>query len=84
MGIATPLDVFISYFVTHKFTIYIQNQIWPNIGNSGVNSYFVQEGLGIKYQLFDGFELEGLHTNFVYGKSAGAGQTFNIGIRFLN
>ncbi len=84
MGIAIPLDVFVSYFVTHKFTVYLQNQLWPSIGSSGVDSYFVQEGVGVKYQLFDGFELEGLYTKFMLGKNSGAGQTFNIGIRFLN
>lgn len=84
MGVALPLDVFLSYFVTHKFTVYLQNQIWPNIGSSGLDSYFVQEGLGIKYQLFDGFELEGLYTDFLLGKNSGAGKTFNIGVRFLN
>ncbi|MCO6499430.1 MAG: hypothetical protein J5I47_03515 [Vicingus serpentipes] len=83
-GVAIPLDVFASYFATSKLTFYIQNQLWPSLGNDGLSSYFLQEGLGIKYQLFSGVELEGLYTQFLLGKNSGAGQTFNLGVRILN
>lgn len=84
MGIATPIDLFISYFPTKKITIYIQNQFWPSLGNEGLSSYFVQEGLGIKYQLAKGVELETSYTAFIIGKDTGAGQTFNLGVRILH
>ena len=83
-GVAIPLDVFASYFATSKLTLYLQNQFWPSLGSDGLSSYFLQEGLGVKYQLFPGVELEGLYTQFLWGENTGAGETFNIGIRVLN
>jgi hypothetical protein len=82
-GIATPFDLFVSYFPNKKFTIYLQNQFWPSIGSEGLSSYFIQEGLGVKYQLAKGIELESSYTMFVAGEDTGAGQTFNIGVRIL-
>jgi hypothetical protein len=83
-NVAIPLDLFLSYFPTKKITVYLQNQIWPTIGEKGISSYFVQEGLGLKYQLFKGVELETSYTLFVIGDNSGAGQTFNLGIRILH
>ena len=83
-NIATPFDLFLSYFPTKKITIYLQNQLWPTVGNKGISAYFVQEGLGLKYQLFKGIELETSYTMFVIGDNTGAGQTFNLGIRILH
>jgi len=83
-GVATPVDLFVSYFPNKKLTIYLQNQFWPSIGNEGLSSYFVQEGLGVKYQLFNGVELEGSYTAFILGQDTGAGQTFNFGVRILH
>jgi len=83
-GIATPVDLFISYFPSKKFTIYLQNQFWPSLGSEGLSSYFLQEGLGVKYQLAKGVELETSYTAFIIGKETGAGQTFNLGVRILH
>ena len=83
-GIATPVDLFISYFPSKKVTFYLQNQFWPSLGNAGISSYFVQEGLGIKYQLGKGLELESSYTAFIIGKDTGAGKTFNLGLRILH
>jgi hypothetical protein len=83
-NVATPLDLFLSYFPTKKITVYLQNQIWPTIGEKGISSYFVQEGLGLKYQLFKGVELETSYTLFFIGDNSGAGQTFNLGVRILH
>ena len=83
-NIATPFDLFLSYFPTKKITIYLQNQIWPTVGDKGISSYFVQEGLGLKYQLFRGVELETSYTMFIVGENSGAGQTFNLGVRILH
>ena len=83
-SVATPLDLFISYFPNKKFTIYLQNQFWPSFGNDGLSSYFVQEGLGLKYLAFKGVEFETSYTGFVLGENSGAGQTVNLGIRILH
>ena len=50
-----------------------------------MNSYFIQSGLGGKYQLIPGrLELEALYTNFWIGSDQeGAGQTFNFGVRVI-
>ncbi len=84
MALATPFDLFISYFPTKKITIYLQNQVWPSINTKGLSSYFVQEGLGLKYQIFKGVEAEVAYTNFILGDNTGAGQTFNLGLRILH
>ena len=42
-----------------------------------------QIGGGLKYQLTTNFSFELLYTNFVTASSGGAGQTFNLGLRFL-
>lgn len=83
MGVAVPLDVFLSYFATKKLTIYMQNQIWPSLGSEGLSSYFYQSGLGVKYLFFPGVEVEALYTKFLFGENSGAGETMNLGVRIL-
>ena len=83
-NLAVPVDLFLSYFPSKKITIYLQNQLWLTIGDDGLSSYFLQEGLGLKFQLFKGVELETSYTSFVIGESAGAGQTYNFGVRILH
>lgn len=80
-----PIDVFFSYFPTSRFTLYIQHEIWPTLNNQFVfSSYFLQAGLGVKYQVIPGLiELETSYTNFYYGWNSGAGQTYNFGIRII-
>lgn len=82
-NVSTPIDIFGSYFATNKLTFYVQNQFWPSLGSEGISSFFVQSGAGVKYQLFKGFEVEGLYTKFVYGQNTGAGETFNVGFRVI-
>ena len=83
MGVAVPLDVFASYFATKKLTLYVQNQFWPSLGSEGLSSYFYQSGLGLKYLIFKGVEVEGLYTKFLFGENSGAGETYNLGLRIL-
>ena len=80
-----PIDVFFSYFPSKKLTLYVQNEIWPTLNHNGqFSSYFIQGGLGVKYQLIQGLlELESSYTNFYYGWNSGAGQTFNVGLRII-
>ncbi len=96
--VETPIAGFISYFPTSRITIYGQTEFWPkhiedNFLDNGTsdntfsafNTYFVQSGLGGKYQLIPGLlELEALYTNFWIGSPGeGAGQTFNFGLRVI-
>jgi hypothetical protein len=83
MGVAVPIDLFLSYFATKKITFYMQNQYWPSLGDDGISSYFYQSGLGAKYLISNGIEVEGLYTKFLFGENSGAGETFNLGLRIL-
>ncbi|MDQ3142732.1 MAG: DUF547 domain-containing protein [Bacteroidota bacterium] len=85
IGIATPVSAFLSYFPTNRWTFYFQNEFYPTYGKTGSSSYFLQQGMGIKYQLIKGImELESLYTRFTLGKNSGAGETYNFGIRIIH
>lgn len=77
----TPASVFFSYFPTMKSTIYTQVQYSPTVTNWP--EYFLQTGFGGKYQLFKALQIELSYTNFVLGHTAGAGATFNFGLRYI-
>lgn len=82
---SNPVDVFFSYFPTKRITIYFENEFWPSFGEDGISSWFRQEGIGMKFQIIRGFlEAEGLYTKFTMGKNAGAGETYNLGLRFIH
>lgn len=85
VSVSSPADIFLSYFPTKRLTIYIQQEFWPNYGSKGINSWFRQEGIGAKYQIIKGkLETETSYTRFSMGKSAGAGATYNFGLRFIH
>ncbi|MCF6360036.1 MAG: hypothetical protein L3J29_04660 [Cyclobacteriaceae bacterium] len=80
-----PTKAILSYFPTQRVTLYLLNELMTQFGETDfVESYYFQLGPGIKYQLVPGkVEIEGLYTNFVAGKSQGAGSTFNLGLRVI-
>lgn len=89
-----PTSVFLSYFPTERSTIYIMSQYAPEFvrlpnepidGSSRNNydSYFLQVGGGAKYQITDHIQLEFLYTNFAASQNAGAGATWNLGIKYI-
>lgn len=77
----TP-GLFLSYFPSSKFTILglVQHSQLLDLGNDFTQN-FTALGGGVKYQLTDELNIEGLYTNFVRGNDTGLGQTFNIGLR---
>ncbi len=84
INLATPVDVFLSWFPSKRVTVYIQNEFWPSYNEIGISSWFRQEGVGLKFQLIPGLlETEVLYTKFTMGVNAGAGQTFNFGVRII-
>ncbi len=78
-----PVKAFLSYYPTEKLTLYGMHEISTRFFSGG-NAYYFHAGAGIKYQLFDFMEIEGLATTFYLGKNSGAGNTFNLGFRFIN
>jgi hypothetical protein len=83
-SVSSPLDIFVSYFPTERFTLYMQQGFWPNYGQNGIASWFRQEGFGAKYQIIHGkLEIEASYTKFTMGRDQGAGATYNFGIRFM-
>ena len=88
----TQTSIFYSYFPTSRWTIYGMTEYFPthyDFGNDRSEAffaYFLQSGLGIKYQLVPNLiELEALYTNFWNGSEfKGAGETINLGIRVIH
>lgn len=77
---------FLSYFPSSKFTIQALVQHFQLVALTEDN--FEQDqtaaGLGVKYQLTDALNIEGLYTNFFRGTEfTNTGQTFNIGLRYV-
>ncbi|MGB0882832.1 MAG: DUF547 domain-containing protein, partial [Vicingaceae bacterium] len=88
-----PTSVFLSYFPAKKITIYGMSQFVPrfpynsnpaNTPDWVISSNYTAVGGGMKYQLSKKIQLEFLYTNFVKATNAGLGESFNIGIKFLN
>ncbi|MEM1257701.1 MAG: hypothetical protein AAGH81_04170 [Bacteroidota bacterium] len=78
----TP-GLFLSYFPSSKFTVLglVQHSQLLNLGGNDFSQDFTALGGGVKYQLTQELNIEGLYTNFVRGNDTGLGQTFNIGLR---
>jgi len=84
-NLSTPVTGFLTWFASDRLSFSILQEYWPTWGDSGVSSWFRQEGLGTKFQLIPGLlEVEATKTWFTAGRNTGAGQTFNLGIRILH
>ena len=83
----TPMSVFFTWFPNTRISFYFMTEFLSKHHKEAFFFvYFVQSGLGEKYQLIPGLmELELLYTNFWAGSEGeGAGQTYNLGIRFIH
>lgn len=82
-SLTTPLKLFLSYFPIPKTTIYTLAEISPTYGTNiqFLESYYYQQGIGLKYQVSRLFEVETLYTKFFVGKNSGLGNTFNVGLK---
>ena len=89
-----PMSVFVSYFPTKKITLYAMTQHVPRFTNNinpqdpQVNDWvipmnYTASGLGAKYNITSGLNVELLYTNFWRGKNSGLGSTFNLGIKYV-
>jgi hypothetical protein len=84
--LSTPTSFFANYFTTGKSTVYAMIQYAPTFvfdGGEAISSDYAQVGLGGKYQLTSHFAVELLYSNFFTAKNAGAGRTYNVGLRYI-
>ncbi len=89
-----PMNIFLSYFPTKKITLYAMTQHVPrytnninpqdlNVTDFVIPANYTASGLGFKYQVMQGLNLELLYTNFWRGKNSGLGSTYNLGIKYV-
>lgn len=87
-----PMSVFFSYFPTNKITLYAMSQHVPRLTNNinpdvatdwVIPMNYTASGLGAKYQISRGLNVELLYSNFWRGQNSGLGSTFNIGIKYI-
>lgn len=76
-----PMSLFASYFASPKSTVYVMTQFVPFV--SDFPTFYLQIGAGTKYQLTKSLNVELLYSNFIAGINQGAGQTFNLGLRYI-
>jgi hypothetical protein len=84
--LSTPASFFVNYFTTAKSTVYAMIQYAPSFefnGGNFIDSDYAQAGIGGKYQLTTHFAVELLYSNFFTAKNAGAGRTYNVGLRYI-
>ena len=77
-----PFKAFLNYYPTQRFTIYGSSEA-VYFNQSGSHAYYTQFGVGFKFQVAPGFELETLGTSFPFGRNKGAGVTYNVGFRLI-
>jgi hypothetical protein len=82
--LTTPFKVILNWEPSARWSLYAPVEVAPDwLGDSSGN-YYSQVGIGGKLRPRSGTaELEALWTVFPAGKSSGAGQTFNVGVRFV-
>lgn len=84
-SLGLPLSLFLSYFPSDKFTVYINGQqyVLVDLGNNYHQDY-TQVGFGLKYQATTKLNVELSHGQFIRGSNwAGLGQTYNLGLRYI-
>ena len=82
---STPASLFLSYFPTNRITVYGMNQFWGTLGEDVFSSWWYQVGVGAKYRIADGFDLEFMYGRFLAGRAAaGQATALNFGVRFVH
>lgn len=79
-----PLTFIVNTFPTKRFTMYGLGQFFPTLGNTVFSSWFLQVGIGMKYQVWRKMDIEFSYNNFVAGLNSGQGQVFNLGVRYVH
>lgn len=81
---STPVKLFAGTYLTDNTGIYLMSEWAPVWGLKPLlAAYYLQSGMGVKYQILKNLELEILYTRFLAGKNQGAGETYNLGLKFI-
>lgn len=78
-----PMKGILNYYPVDRVTLYGLAEVVPRANRAGNGGYRSQLGLGAKYELVPGLQVEGLVSTFPLGISSGAGTTYNLGVRFV-
>lgn len=83
--ISFPASFFVNYFSSSKSTVYAMTQYASTHDLETMDFLwdYAQVGLGGKYQLTSSLQLELLFSHFFTAKNSGAGQTYNVGLRYI-
>jgi hypothetical protein len=82
--LTTPFKAIVTWEPSPRWSLYVPVEIAPDWLGDSSGSFYSQAGLGGKVRPRRGdVELEALWTAFPAGRNAGAGQTFNLGVRFV-
>ena len=81
-----PIKGILNHYASNRLTFYALAEFTPSAlfyDPSLFSTLYTQAGLGVKYQITPRFEVESLVTTFPFGYNKGAGQTYNLGFRFV-
>jgi hypothetical protein len=82
--VTSPAKAILNWEPDERWTVYAPVEVAPDWLGDAAGNYYSQIGLGAKYRPGNGdSEIEVLWTTFPSGRNAGAGQTVNLGLRFL-
>lgn len=74
-----PIKGILNFYPSERWTVYGLADFSP----SSLDAYYFQGGVGVKFQVADGFEIETLFTGFPIGRNRGGGKTYNFGLRWI-
>jgi hypothetical protein len=82
--LTTPLKAIVTWEPSTLWSLYAPTEIAPDWWGDSSGDHYTQVGIGGKLRPGTGnAELEALWTVFPIGRNKGAGQTFNLGVRFV-
>ena len=81
--LTTPLKSVLNWHGGELWTLYLAADAAPDWVGDARGNFYSQLGVGGKLRPAASFELEGLVTTFPRGKNSGAGNAFNLGVRWV-
>ncbi|MFB6231779.1 MAG: DUF547 domain-containing protein [Salinibacter sp.] len=81
--LTVPLKGILNYYPSDQLTLYGLAEVAPKVDWTGGGGYRSQLGIGAKYELLPGLQLETLVSTFPLGINSGAGMTYNFGLQIV-